>query len=262
MSTYSHASQKRICRIFRENFSVEDIAEPLRSFEQSTPVAELAAFMQEMDYRVVGIRHQGILIGHVEREQLAETTDVDLTALVKPFPEELVLDSGSGYDGAIDILNNSQRAFVEVFGVVGGIITRTDLSKPPVRMWLFGMITIIEMGLLKLIEEEMPDGSWMKILSPSRLEKAKELQGMRVARSQHLDLLDCLQFADKGFIIAKEQRLRDRFEFASRRKAEEIFKNLESLRNGLAHSNDIIAQDWDAIVRLASNIERIVSLVT
>ncbi|MGY8769208.1 MAG: hypothetical protein ACKVH8_12385 [Pirellulales bacterium] len=241
---------------------MEDIAEPLRSFDQSTPVTELAAFMQEMDYRVVGVRHQGILIGHVDREQLVESSEKDLASIVKPFPEELVLDAGTGYEGAIDILNDSQRAFVEVFGKVGGIITRTDLSKPPVRMWLFGMITIIEMGLLKLIEEEMPNGAWMETLSPSRLEKAKELQGMRVARSQQLDLLDCLQFADKGTIIAKAKKLRDRFEFPSRRKAEDLFKDLESLRNGLAHSNDIIAQDWDAIVRLAANIERIVSLVS
>jgi hypothetical protein len=29
-----------------------------------------------------------------------------------------------------------------VLGQVGGIVAKTDLQKPPVRMWLSGMITI------------------------------------------------------------------------------------------------------------------------
>ena len=49
-------------------------------------------------------------------------------------------------------LADSPRLFVRVLGAVGGIITMSDLQKPPVRMWLFGMITLLEMRMSRLID--------------------------------------------------------------------------------------------------------------
>ena len=38
--------------------------------------------------------------------------------------------------------------------------------------------------------------------------------------------------------------------FPSRRAAEDAIKTLERLRNNLAHAQDVVTSDWDAIVRL------------
>ena len=38
--------------------------------------------------------------------------------------------------------------------------------------------------------------------------------------------------------------------FASRSQAEAAVKNLEKLRNNLAHAQDILATDWDTILQL------------
>jgi hypothetical protein len=85
---------------------------------------------------------------------------------------------------------------------------------------------------------------------------------MRVAKSQQLDLLDCLQFCDKCHIIAQDENLRSKFHFSSRKRAEEVFSDMESLRDSLAHSNDIVGQDWDSIVQLAGNIEELMAIVS
>ena len=45
----------------------------------------------------------------------------------------------------------------------------------------------------------------------------------------------------------------------SRRRAHEFRKSMESLRNSLAHSQDIVATDWGAIVILGEELDRIVS---
>ena len=45
--------------------------------------------------------------------------------------------------------------------------------------------------------------------------------------------------------------------FASKRAARKIIKNVESLRNNLAHSQDIANNDWVQIARLAKRIEEI-----
>ena len=99
-------------------------------------------------------------------------------------------------------LNDRPRLFVNVLGQVGGIVTKTDLQKPPVRMWLFGMITIIEMGLTRLIEDGLSRWAWRECLSEARLQKAEALLEERKRRNQDLDLLDCLQFSDRGHRLA------------------------------------------------------------
>jgi hypothetical protein len=79
----------------------------------------------------------------------------------------------------------------------------------------------------------------------------------RRRRSQDPALLDCLQFSNPGQIIARDVSLRAKAGFVSRRRADEVVKRLEALRNNLAHSPDIVDSDWDTILALAENLERV-----
>ena len=36
------------------------------------------------------------------------------------------------------------------------MVTRDDLQKPPARMWLFGMVTMIELRYTRLIADTVP----------------------------------------------------------------------------------------------------------
>ena len=149
---------------------------------------------------------------------------------------------------AIRTLQDRPVAFVRILGEVGGLVTRTDLQDPPVRMWLFGLLTAIEMRFQTLIQQRFTDESWMQYVSPARVEKARLLLEERQRRNQSPTLIDCLQFSDKLQIIARDERLRDQVGFVSRaRRADAAGKVLEALRNNLAHSQDIIASDWDTI---------------
>ena len=147
-------------------------------------------------------------------------------------------------------------------GEVGGVVTRTDLQDPPVRMWLFGLITLIEMRFLELIELRFQDDGWQKYLSNRRLEKALALQAERQRRNQDPRLLDCLQFSDKAQILVRDETLRIQIGFASRRRGEETIKSLEKLRNNLAHAQDIVALDWETIVNLSENLETVIEIAS
>ena len=135
----------------------------------------------------------------------------------------------------------------------------SDLQKPPVRMWLFGMISLMEMRMTRLIEVNCPSDSWKQYLSESRLRKAEALLEERRRRNQNLELLDCLQISDKGQIIARHEEIRRLTRMQSRRQTEQVVKMLESLRNNLAHSQDIISCDWETIVELCKDMERVIS---
>jgi hypothetical protein len=124
-------------------------------------------------------------------------------------------------------------------------------------MWLFGMVTLIEMRFSRLIERFCPDDTWKQFLSAGRIEKAEQLLEERARRNQDLTLLDCIQLSDKAQIVARNGQLREMTRFQSRRQVEEAAKLLEKLRNNLAHSQDIITGDWEAIVALSENLDSV-----
>ncbi|MCL4194381.1 MAG: hypothetical protein KJZ87_21780 [Thermoguttaceae bacterium] len=68
------ASQQRLRRVFTENFSAADIAEPLASFDASTAAADVLEAMTRRAYKVAGIRKDGTICGYVRLEELAGET--------------------------------------------------------------------------------------------------------------------------------------------------------------------------------------------
>jgi hypothetical protein len=240
-------------RVFTEGFTARDIAEPLVSFDAATAASEVLDLMKQRNFDVVGVRREGLVVGYVEREHLCGSLcGEQFHAIDAPISDPAPLaDVVLGLAG-------SKRLFVRVLGAVGGIITMSDLQKPPVRMWLFGMVTLLEMRTTRLIELKCTGNSWRQFLSASRLQKAEALLDERKRRNQNLELIDCLQISDKGQIIARNEEIRCLTRLQSRRQAEQAIKMLESLRNNLAHSQDIISCDWETIVWLCKDMERVI----
>lgn len=245
MSTYRIPDAVK--RVFLESIAVRDIAEPLASFDGGTAATDVLAVMNAKDYDVVGIRTSGWVDGFVRKSDLAGG---NCARYRHSLDEAVVLNDAAPVLTVLRALDRAPFAFVSVLGEVGGIVTTADLQKAPVRMWLFGVVTMIELRFTELIERHCPGDSWMQILSEGRLHKARSLLHERRRRNQSLRLFDCLQFADKGKIVARHDEIRNATVFTSRKQAEEAIKKLEQLRNNLAHAQDIVTTDWDTIVKL------------
>ncbi len=241
-------------RVFQQAFLVHDIAESLVSFDDSASAEQVRAFMESRRFEVVGVRRDGRVEGYVELANLGDGVCSDYR---KSFDDsQIILDSSSLSDLVLR-LKDRRRLFVSILGRVGGIVSRSDLHKPPVRMWLFGMVTLIEMRFGRLIERFCPDDTWKPFLSDGRIQKAEQLLEERARRNQELTLRDCIQLSDKVQIVARNSQLRAMTRFQSRRQLEEAAKLLEKLRNDLAHSQDIITGDWEAIVALSENLDSV-----
>ena len=249
------SSTENLRRVFMEGFTARDIAEPLLSFDASTSAAAAVQAMDRHDYDALGVRQDGYVAGYAVRGELGEDA---CGQYFRPFEESQLVSESAPLADVVLRLSKSPRLFVWVLGAVGGIITLSDMQKPPVRMWLFGMITLIEMRLSRLIKQMCPGESWKKQVSEGRLQKAESLLEERRRRNQSLELLDCLQFSDKGQIVARNEQIRTLTRFPSRRQVEEEIKALESLRNNLAHSQDILSCDWETIVVLCQDLEGVI----
>jgi hypothetical protein len=245
-------------RLFTEGFTVLDIAEALVSFDADRNAGEVRKYMYENGLEIVGVRRDGVVSGFVKREELASGKCADH---MHDFDESLVLSATSSLQGALAVLAESEYCFLSILGTVGGIVTRNDIQKPPVRMWLFGMITIIEMFMLRTIEAQYPNGTWQQELSEGRLQKAMEILQERKRRNQAAKLIDCLQLSDKAYILMKDPVLRKDAGFESKRAAKTAMKELESLRNNLAHAQDLLTYNWAAILEMSKRLEKVMTRI-
>ena len=241
-----------LIRLFREAFTIMDVAEPVRSFDAERPADEVRRIMVEQEFEVAGLRNQGLVAGYVRRDDLGDGRCED--HLRRFRPGQTVPGDGS-LSELVRALTLHEHVFVSLLGQVAAVAGRESVNTPVARMWLFGIITLTEMQLTQLIEELFPGGSWQALVSAGRLEKAAALRQERMRRGQHSDLIDCLQLSDKGQVLVEKPEILQFFRFDSKNMARAIIKELESLRNNLAHSQDIVTHDWAAIARIASRIE-------
>ena len=122
-------------RVFTEGFTARDIAEPLISLDAGTPASEALQLMQARDFDVLGVRRNGLVAGFLERVKLGEGT---CGQHLQTFDDAVVLSDAVSLADAVVVLVQTPRLFIKTLGAVGGIITMSDIQKPPVSMWLFG----------------------------------------------------------------------------------------------------------------------------
>ena len=153
------------------------------------------------------------------------------------------------------MLTRHDWCFVSAYGTVVGAISRLDMQKPAVRMWLFGIITVAELEFTERIRQKWPEERWTGFLSPQRVEQARRLRDERHRRKENCELLDWLQLADKLEILISDRAVLAELGIPTPGAARRAAKQIENLRNTLAHAQGFDDQDWPQIVRLARHIE-------
>jgi hypothetical protein len=241
-------------QLFDQNITVRHVAEFLMSFDGNYRADEARRFMEDKDFDVIGVRHMGAVMGYAKRDKLGSGT---LSDHLNQFEPSDLLPDGTPLLTTLKSLRDAPQKFVVILDHVSGIVTRGDMQKAPVRMWLFGLITLIEMQLLRVIRERYPDGSWKNLLKPTRLEAASNLYALRQQRKEAIDLADCLQFCDKREIILATPDLVTSMEIDPKGRRASCLKKLEQVRDRLAHSQDIVSGLWPDLVELANEAEEI-----
>lgn len=245
-------SQRRALRLFTEAFTAREVVQPLRSFDVERASEVLAKLVDRHDPEVIGLRRDGRCVGYL----CPRTTEGRQgEELLHPFAPAQVLSGDAPLSEVIRVLTRYDFCFVTAMDDVAGVMTRGDMQQPVVRMWLFGIITLLEIELLERIRGLWPNGSWIERISPGRLSKAQALLEERRRIGQHVDLADCLQLSDKARIVMEDEQQRLAFGLRTKGAAQRVIKDLESLRNNLAHAQDIVSHDWPQIARLAQRIE-------
>lgn len=242
--------------LFENNITIEYVAEPLKAVPAAADVTEVLYWMQVQDFDVVGIESGDNITGYLERASLLKANSGKCSDYLRVFhPKELIAIS-TPLMKLLPILQQTPRLFVLDCNQVTGIVTCGDLQKAPARMLLFGLVTLLEMNLLRLVRLYYPQDTWQPILKPERLEVAQRLWRESQARNEATDLLDYLQFCDKRELVLQQPELLLQLGLKSKRFGERFLKSAEQLRNRLAHAQNLVSgSSWIELISLAEAIE-------
>lgn len=232
--------------------TAQHIAESLTSFDSAADAQATKEILEQHSFDVAGARQDGQVVGFIRCPDLTGGQVGDHRI---EFGEDDVLAASTPLVDVLKPIRGSGRVFVEVLGSVGGIITHGDLQKMPVRLWLFGLISLLEMQMLRLIREQFSNESWVDLLKPNRVEAAHRLFEMRTKRNLEIDLADCLQLCDKKDIFAATPILRELAGFDSKRRFRSTLGAIIELRDNLAHSQNILGGELKTFIELAMQLE-------
>jgi hypothetical protein len=211
--------------------------------------------MERENLHVVGIRSEGRVVGFVRQDDLDSKTCGEQ---IRSFKSGQVLSGDSTIADLIQVLTRHSYCFISVLDSIAGIIMREDFNKPVARMWLFGIVTIVEMYLTESIKELHGADGWQSFLTKNRLDKASSLYNERCRQNRNTDLIDCLQLSDKIQVLLQAPGFMEKLGFESARSGKKAAREIESLRNNLAHAQDIVIHDWAQIARLSRRVEGLI----
>lgn len=179
----------------------------------------------------------------------------DGTLARQPIAVEDLVPENLPLKRALRLLARRKRLFVlRVNGL--SICTPADLAKPPAALVIFGVLSMFEMTLTDLLRALYPGDTWRALLTPARLAAAVKLHDDRLKRNEDIDLASCLQFCDKRDLVLAHPAVLPAWGM-TRNAAEELCKQLERLRNNLAHAQDP-DRPWPEIADLLDAAELVI----
>jgi predicted transcriptional regulator len=245
---------KELQSLFINNITTKYIFEPIYSCKLTDNSKQVRKILEKRGFDIVGVTDENRkIIGYAKKTELNH-------GIVKQFVHNIeihqIISVSTPISQLLNIFYDNSFVFVLENNLVNGIVTRADINKPIVRIYLFGIISLFEMHLNFWINNYYPNSSWIKIIKKERLEEAIKIYELRKGKNEELSLLECTQLGDKKTVLKSTPDFLKNFDL-SKRQTEKFLRNIEKIRNELAHSQSSIISnlDWQNFVKTISFAE-------
>lgn len=168
-----------ISRMFDEILLARDIAVPLAAFDAGQPASEILEYLVRQNFDATGVREDGQLTGFALAEDLRKGGALGDHRTEFHYRE--IIGERTPLVDVLSLTVDRDRLYVVNRAEVTHLVTRSDLHKPPVRLLLFGYMTLLQSWPLRLVQLCYTDDSIGDVLPETRLEKARDLLRQRSA---------------------------------------------------------------------------------
>lgn len=247
----------RLRALFERSFCLRDIAESLYSLDGDWAARDGQAKLQSRYFDVAGVVVDGEVRGYVLTDELKDGTVRDH---LHPFVNGDVLPDLEPIRKALEILGTKGWLMVSFLDNPSAILTRGDLQKAPFRVWLFGLINLLEMQLLHHLRTHHGHLAVEEILNPEQLAQVKEIWCRRKAKNEETDLCECLYLKDK-FRLFKRFFEIPKDLFPSSRSFGSFCNRVQDLRNNLAHANPLPPGEWEVTAETVAKVEEFLAIL-
>ena len=223
--------------IFINDITTKYIYEDLACCRIDDNPTDVKNTLIERDYDVLGVVDNKLKkIGYIKKESL-KGSNIRENLLEFSIPQ--LISESTPLDELFEILTDKEFAFILNGNEIEGIVTRADINKIIVRIYLFGIISLYELHLNYWIKQTYINEAWKAKLSSKRLQSAEGVFHERVGNNDQLTLLECLQICDKKDILKSTESFIGTFNY-SKSKLKQLLERIEKIRNELAHSQNSI----------------------
>lgn len=241
--------------LFQNDINVNHISEELKTCNAYDHVEKAKEIMDSNGFDCLGVEEDGKVIGYIVKDDLNEGI---CKAHVKFFKTDELVSESTSLIQTLYLLKEKKRIFVLEGNNITKLVTYSDLQKAPVQLLLFGLVSLVEMNLLKVIKLTLHHDSWKQYLKENRISDAEKLFAKRKELNEEIELSDCLQLCDKRDIVLANEKLLNLLGFESKSKTKKYLKRLEDLRNNLAHAQEFMRNfSFDEIITLVDNTEKL-----
>ncbi|WP_227134786.1 CBS domain-containing protein [Halorubellus salinus] len=200
-------------------------------YDPTTPIAEAYLDLVYNDYDAAPVdspNENAPPEGYISRAAIRTQDGGTAQDHLQSFSSEVLIDPDTGIREVIQRLTETRFIFVGSESDIRGIITRFDLNRLPVYLYLFDCFSEFEIGLRRLIRTTVPD--WDTIQTVSIATRPEEsVFSDRIACGKLGDLIDIVTEAG----VEKEIR-------SDINGADITLNDIKNLRNHVAHYNPII----------------------
>ncbi|MBC8213094.1 MAG: hypothetical protein H8E71_00415 [Candidatus Marinimicrobia bacterium] len=244
-------------KIFKNSITVKDISSKFAYKDGDEKVKFIKNVLITNDYDVMGIK-SGSTSGYILINDLTSNIGKIIKYIRHFEPSELISETTPLVD-IFQLLKEKERIFVLSKNKIDRIVTRSDLQKAPVRMLIFGFISILEMYFLSIIKKSYQNESWIQYLTEKRVENAKIVHSLRKEKNEALELVDCIQISDKRDLLLNNKALLEHIGFNSKTSFDKFMKKVEKIRDKIAHSHMIDSgMSWRDVIDTTIRIDWII----
>ena len=241
--------------LFENEISVKYILEDLICYDSSVEDNKQKAIslMKEQDFDILGFKENNRISHFIDKKGKVRTIKIeDIITEVTPLSD------------VMNLLTQKKRLFVLRNNIITGIVTRADLQKTPVLLFLFGILSIFEVLCTELIRKCYIGDEWETGIEYSLIGAKKTFKKLK-EKNEELELLDCTYLSTKLDVLSNTEVFHDLLNQIGEKSDEDkdyLLKNVKDLRNSVFHPRDYLKEKgWNDINQIYKKIEMLIKKI-